>query len=191
MNTGNPIIDNITIQDFKDEFYRGFNYVDNWIASSEYNTNDKVFYLVNKKFYQCLKNNITTIPTISADWMQLNSAQYICDLDITHAFNVASSKIVLSYLTNDNMKYGFLLLSAHELCMYLQLNGLATPSQQTITTSYSVGNVSESGQIPQWLLTSPLYSYYTKSQYGYEYLMLIYPTLQASKYMSIQGETLA
>ena len=190
MSTGNPIIDNTTIQDFKNEFYRGFNYVDNWSNTTIYNTNDKVFFLDNKKFYQCLKDNITTSPTTSADWMLLSPAQYICDLDIEHAFDVAKAKIIIAYLTDNNMKYGFLLLVAHELCTYLQFNGL-TIASQVIATSYSVGNVSESGQIPPWMLTSPLFSTYTKTRYGYEYLMLILPSLEASKYISLPGQTLA
>jgi hypothetical protein len=49
MSCDNPITQAITVEDFKNQFYRDFNYIDTWLVGTTYNIGDQVFYDVNKK----------------------------------------------------------------------------------------------------------------------------------------------
>jgi len=59
----------ITVQDFKDQFYRDFDYLPVWSALTTYNVGDLVFYDVNQKFYTCkVDNTLGVIPTNTTNW---------------------------------------------------------------------------------------------------------------------------
>lgn len=190
MTANNPIIDSITIQDFKNRFYRGFNYIDNWSGASTYNIGDIVFYAENKKFYQCKNNGVTSIPTTISDWKQLTSiSNYIADYDLEIAYNSAMNKIIIDYLNDNNLKEAFLLLSAHILYVdIVKLNKL-NANYQGFVSSYSVDGVSESYQIPPYMSSNPNTAWYQQSYYGIEYYAMIYPSLISAGYGIVAGGT--
>lgn len=188
MITGSPIIDNLTIQDFKNEFTRGFNYVDNWDSTKTYNIGNGVFY-TNNKFYQCLNNTVTSVPTTISDWMQLNDNSLVSDQDITSAFNKAKPAIDIGNFTDDNIRIGFLYLAAHYLSIEINFSGGLLQSQGLIN-SRAAGGVSEGLTIPDWMLKSIIYSNFTRTFYGNEYLQMIYAMIQSNKYNVLYGRTL-
>lgn len=173
----NPIIQAITVDDFKSQFYRDFNYIDSWSDAATYNTGDKVFYLVNRKFYKCLSDGVSSLPTVSTDWSQISAGSNISDLDIGHAFAEADVTFNTSLFGADaDMILGFLYLSAHYLVHDLNAGGVSS-SSQGVASARSVGNVSESYSIPTWQLESPVYSFYTKTSYGLKYLNMVLPQI--------------
>jgi hypothetical protein len=168
----NPFINTITINDFKDQFYRDFTYVDDWAIGS-YNTGDKVFYLVNNKFYEAKADGITSTPDTFSDWNLLSPSGLVSSKDINIAFSEAKASFNDSITSNeDDLKLIYLYCSAHYLVNDLNANGVDSTSTNPVN-SRSVGNVSESYSIPAWMLESPLYSFYTKTSYGLKYLNLI------------------
>lgn len=182
----NPVIQAITVDNFKEQFYRDFNFVDTWIAGT-YNTNDIVFYLPNFKFYKCLNDGVTSEPP-SADWSLLTPDDKVSDLDITHAYAEADITFNTTLFNNDaDMVLAFLYLSAHYLVNDLSAGGIEG-GVGGIVNSRSVGNVSESYAIPEWQTKSPIFSFYTKSSYGLKYLNMIMPRLRGNV-ASIEGAT--
>lgn len=166
----NPIITAITIDDFKSQFYRDFNFVDDWVAGT-YNTGDKVFYLVNSKFYEAKADGITSTPNTANDWTLLQPNDLVSSKDITNAFNEALANFN-SYITSDetSLKLMYLYLTAHYLTSDLNaVGGLGS----NIVNSRSVGSVSESYSVPQWMLDKPMFSMFAKTSYGQKYLSLI------------------
>ena len=170
----NTIITAITIDDFKSQFYRDFNFVDDWVDGT-YNAGDKVFYLVNSKFYEAKADGVTSTPTTANDWNLLQPSTLIASKDITNAFNEALANFN-SYITDDenSLKLMYLYLSAHYLVNDINAGG-ASSSGSNLVNSRSVGSVSESYSIPQWMLDKPSFSLIAKSSYGQKYLSLILP----------------
>ena len=188
MASDNPIIAAITVDNFKEQFYRDFTYIDSWSNAVTYNTNDEVFYEVNRKFYKCLNDGVTSVPTTGADWSLQSPDQKVSDLDITHAY--AESDITFNdqlFLDDPDLVLGYLYLSAHYLVNDLNAGGIDS-NPTGITNSRSVGNVSEGYAIPEWQLKSPIYSFYTKSSYGLKYLNMI-TTRLAGNIISVRGAT--
>lgn len=116
----------------------------------------------------------------------------VLDGDITKALNRAGLGINQGiFCSQEEYTEGYLLLSAH----YLVLN-LTTSSQgisgsyQWNTSSKSVGSVSISATIPDSILANPLFSMLTKTNYGAQYLELIYPKL-SGQIFTIEGATKA
>ena len=180
----NPVIQAITVDNFKEQFYRDFNFINSWVAGT-YNINDIVFH--NFKFYKALANGVVSEPP-SADWSLLTPSDKVSDLDILHAY--AESDITFNetlFISDDDMVLGYLYLSAHYLVNDLNAGG-AGSSGGGIVNSRSVGNVSESYAVPEWQVKSPIFSFYTKSSYGLKYLNMIIPRL-AGNVASIAGGT--
>lgn len=185
--SSNPIIQALTVDDFKKQFYRDFNYIDTWEAGT-YNTGQIVFYSVNRKFYKCLSDGVSSIPTTSTDWSLLIPDEKVSDLDISHAY--AESDITFNtslFGDNASLILGYLYLSAHYLVNDLNAGGVDS-NPTGIVNSKSVGNVSEGYSIPDWQLKSPVYSFYTKSSYGLKYLNMVLPRL-VGNVVSVEGGT--
>ena len=191
MSCDNPVIQALTPEDFKVQFFRDFNYIDTWLIGSTYNTGDQVFYDVNRKFYQCLNDGVIAIlPTVTADWKNIPADGLVSDLDITNAYAEACVTFNSALFTSDaDMVLGYLYLAAHYLVNDLNAGG-ADSSAEGIVNSRSVGNVSESYTIPQWQLDSPVFSFYTKSSYGRKYLNMILPRI-AGNMTTVCGATTA
>lgn len=189
MSCDNPVLTALTPEDFKQQFFRDFTYIDTWLVGSTYNTADQVFYDVNRKFYQCLNDGVIgTLPTVTTDWKNIAATGLVSDLDITNAYAEACVTFNSTLFTSDDdMVLGYLYLAAHYLVNDLNAGG-ADSSSEGVVNSRSVGNVSESYTIPQWQLDSPIYSFYTKSSYGRKYLNMILPRL-AGNMTTVAGAT--
>ncbi len=163
----------ITVADFKAQFYRGFNYLPVWLNSQTYNIGDLVYYNVTELFYTCKTNGTTSIPTTTADWTVTagNIYDYVLDEDINGAY--AEAGLVFNpniTATDAQFKLIFLYLAAHYLVCDLRAGGTKS-GIQTIVSSRSVGSVSESYEIPKWMQKESL-SFYVTTYYGVKYLNL-------------------
>lgn len=179
MTCSNPLVSGITVQDFKDLFFRDFSYLPVWSALKTYNQDQVVYYAVTELFYICSNNGITSVPTTTADWsiIQGNINDYILDADIEKAFDEACIVFNASLFSNANaVKMGWLYLTAHFVVYDVNAGGLETTGQQRVN-SRAVGNVSEAYTIPEWMLSNPIYSFLTVTSYGAKYLNMILPFL--------------
>ncbi len=178
MSCDNPIIQALTPEDFKNQFWRDFTFINTWLVGTTYNTGNQVFYDVNKRFYQCLNDGVIgTLPTVTTDWKEISNVGLVSDLDITNAY--AEACITFNdalFDDDDDIVLGYLYLAAHYLVNDLNAGG-QNSSQAGLANSRSVGNVSESYSIPQWLLDDPILSFYGQSSYGRKYLNMILPRL--------------
>lgn len=103
----------------------------------------------------------------------------VTDGDITKAMGEADDVFNPNlFSTQESFSRAYLLLTAHFLVMDLRAasQGLSG-SYSWITTSKSVGNVSESYGVPQRILDNPTLGMLSKTPYGAKYLHLIYPLL--------------
>jgi hypothetical protein len=104
---------------------------------------------------------------------------YVMDSDITRAFNEATINFNESLFSDDTqLKIMFLYLAAHYL-----VNDLNTATQgmggssSFAVSSRSIGGVSESYSIPQWMLNDPILGAYATTRYGQKYISLLKPLL--------------
>lgn len=174
-------LNNVTVQDFKDLFVRDFLYLPVWLSTTTYNTGQEVYYEPTALFYRCLNNGVTSLPTDAGDWVLFNDEinNYVLDADITRAFQEA--KVTFNqglFPSEDEIRLAYLYLVAHYLVNDLKtaLQGIESAGSQ-IVQSRSVGSVSESYAIPDAWTASPIYNFYTQSQYGLKYLNLLLPQL--------------
>lgn len=105
--------------------------------------------------------------------------EFVTDFDIQKAFKEAIINFnpgIFSY--DEQLEVSFLYLSAHYL-----VNDLQTASQGVNSVGYapvnsrSVGSVSESYTLPDWMAQDPYLSNFTTTRYGQKYLSLIKPLL--------------
>lgn len=172
-------INNITIEGFKNLFVRDFPYLPLWQNGKAYFVDDIVFYEQN--FYKSLIDENTTVPTNTNNWQLFNENidNYISDNDIERAF--AEAKINFNpSLFNDNAtaEMIFYYLTAHYLV--IDLNNAQNPLALGVmgyTQSKSVGSVSESYGIPQWIMNNRILGSYAMTGYGRKYLSIIQPFL--------------
>lgn len=103
----------------------------------------------------------------------------ITDNDITKAYIYVELNMNM-YLWPSEQIYqlAFLLYAAHVLTINIQNSSQGVSGAfQWPAASKSVGSVSVSAQIPDQILRNPIYSYFTKTNYGAEYLMMLLPYL--------------
>lgn len=114
----------------------------------------------------------------------------VLDSDITKAMNQTAIQINQSlFCSQEEYDIGFLLLSAHNLVMNIRASSQGLSGQFAwLQNSRSVGSVSESLAVPENITQNPLYSFFTKTNYGAQYLMLIFPTLMGQVF-TVQGGT--
>ena len=182
----------ITAQDFKDNFFRDFPYLNLWGAGVTYVQCDEVYYAVTKKFYKCAKATTTDLPTITSSWDIIDGAlyDYILDADIAKAF--AEAKISFNqglFGTDAEITLGYLYLTAHYLANDINAaqQGVAGAGSFSVA-SRSVGNVSESYAIPEAYTSDPILAFFAKSSYGLKYLSLVMPKLVGNM-IAIGGTT--
>lgn len=173
-------LNTITVTDFKSLFSRDFPYLPEWDSSKLYNADAIVYYTPTLLFYKAKVNGITpgTLPTDTSKWELYadDTLNYVLDGDITKAF--AEAKINLNqtlFSSDDNIKIGYLYLTAHYLVNDIRtaMSGLGSAGV-FITSSKTVGSVSETFAIPEAYTKSPILSFYTTTGYGVKYLNLIY-----------------
>lgn len=165
----------ITVAEFKTQFPRFTPvYLPVYVADTIYFKDDVVYY--EGYFYTCKKDNTTSLPTVEADWKITNQSvlNYTQDSDILNAVNEANVNFN-EQLFGDDAKLVFMYLVAYYLTVDFQ-NALGQ-ANAGIVTSKSVGSVSESYGIPQWMLQDRILGAYARNGYGLKYLSLLQPYL--------------
>lgn len=103
----------------------------------------------------------------------------IADEDLTKAF--AEAKINFNvglWSTQAEMTVAFLYLSAHYLVCDIQAAKEGVNSSSVFSvSSRSIGSVSESYQVPEWVTQSPYLSHFASTRYGMKYVSLLRPRL--------------
>lgn len=169
----------VTTDDFKNLFTRDFPYLPIYVEGKAYFKDDEVYYAPN--FYKSLTDGNTTLPTDTTNWALVNDSvdNYIQDSDIERAFAEAKVNFNPDLFTDDDAAIMvFLYLAAHYLV--IDLNNAKNPlgmGFMGFTQSKSVGSVSESYAVPQWMLNNAILSQYATTGYGRKYLSLIQPYL--------------
>ena len=88
----------VTVEEFKDYFFRDFPYLPVWSAIKTYWTGDIVYYMDN--FYKSLVDDNTSLPDDESAWQKVKGDKfaYITDEDIAKAMTQA--------LPNANERFG-------------------------------------------------------------------------------------
>lgn len=168
---------NVTVDEFKALFTRDFPYLPQWEYGKAYFINDVVYYDGN--FYQSKTDGNLDQPP-SENWQLYNDNEnnYISDNDISRAFAEAKVNFNPQMFSCESKSMVFCYLAAHYLV--IDLNNAQNPLAlgfMGFTQSKSVGSVSESYGIPQWMLNNSKLSLYAQTGYGRKYLSLIQPYL--------------
>lgn len=169
---------NVTVEGFKTLFDKGIPYLPIYDDTKAYALNDIVYL---NGFYLSLKNNNTSPLSDTESWESIVDSlnNYVSDSDIERAF--AEAKINFNedlFEKSEDAEMIFYYLAAHYLVIDMNnANNGVRFGYMGIAQSRSVGSVSESYSIPQWLLNNPLYSMYALTGYGLKYLSLISPYL--------------
>lgn len=174
-------IDNITVEGFLNLFKSDFApyLLPTYVEGKAYFIDDVVY--VEPNFYISLTNGNTTAPTDPTNWELYNDStdNYIQDADILRAFNEAKINFNTSFWKDDETaEMVFYYLAAHYLV--IDLRNRQSPlllGYKGLTQSKSVGSVSESYAIPQWMLNNQILGSYAQTGYGRKYISLIQPYL--------------
>ena len=171
-------VNNITVEDFKAIFTRDFPYLPLWQYGKSYFQGD-IVYQDNNFYISKTAGNSTEPP--SDDWELYNGnvLNYIQDEDISKAFVEAKINFNPQLFSScETMRLAYCYLAAHYLIV--DLNNAQNPLAlgfMGFTQSKSVGSVSESYGIPQWIMNDSKLSMYAQTGYGRKYLSLITPYL--------------
>lgn len=171
------IYNTVTVEQFKEYFFRDFSFLPLYIERKTYWIGDIVYYENN--FYQSLIDNNTSFPTDTENWKAVkgNTYDYVTDADIERAMSQAYINRNYRFGSTDEERINIYL---HLIAFYLvmdmrnasmEING----AYQGLTTSRNVDGVSESWAVPQWMLNSPVYGIFAQNGYGMKYLSLILP----------------
>lgn len=164
----------ITAAEFKTQFPRFSPMYLPVYVEGTYFKDDIVYY--NGLFYKCKKQTTTNPPTDTSDWELYNDTvlNYTQDSDILNAMAEANVNFNEGLFPNEETaKLVFMYLVAHYLTVDFR-NALGS-NQIGITTSRSVGSVSESYTVPNWILNNAGLAPYATTGYGIKYCSLIRP----------------
>lgn len=181
----------ITVSDFKTQFPRFSPMYLPVYKAGTYFKGDIVYYSDTFLFYRCKVATTSNIPTNTTDWELYNDSvlNYTQDADILEAYGEAQVNFNEDLFPNEaTKKRMFLFLAAHYLT--IDFNIALGIAQAGITTSKSVGSVSESYTIPQWLINNPALSSYATTPYGLKYASLLRPYLVGNFFIVKGGITL-
>ena len=130
--------------------------------------------------------NVYTDPTVAdfkarfvRDWSYGGTPQTVMDADVTNALADAATNIN-PYLFQNQAEYSqaFLYLAAHHLVTSFQASRLGTSSSwDWLQTGRSVDSVSESFEIPDWIMKDKYLAYLTTTQYGAKYCSIVAPRM--------------
>ena len=178
----------VTPEDFKNQFPR---FTPSYLPLYTYKTyySGEVMYY-NNKFYRCKVKSTNNSPINTNDWEETagNVLDYTQDSDIINA--IAEAKVNFNeglFADCCTAKLVFLYLVAYYLTVDFQ-NAMSPMGGGGIVQSKSVGSVSESYAIPQWMLNNPTFGMYATNGYGRKYLSLIRPYLLGTIILS-KGRT--
>jgi hypothetical protein len=103
----------------------------------------------------------------------------ITDEDLDKAF--AEAKLNFNpalWSDQDELKISLLYIVAHYLVCDIQMSKEGVNSSSSFpVNSRSVGSVSESYQVPEWVSKSPYLSHFASTRYGLKYCSLVRPRL--------------
>ena len=184
------IFDTVTVEQFKAYFKRDFPYLPVYNPLKTYWIGDIVYSEGN--FYKSLADDNTSPLTELTKWQKVKGdvLAYITDDDINKAMTQAYPSANEMFGETCQEKINIYL---HLIAFYLVLDiknasaGVNSGFMGTLS-SKSVGDVSESYNVPQWLLENPMYSIYGQNGYGLKYLSLIAPYAAITILFS-RGET--
>lgn len=171
-------IDSVTVDYFK-TYFKEFPYVPEYIFGKAYFTGDIVYY--DNNFYKSLIDGNLTDPSNTTNWKLTDASldDYVQDSDIEKAFEEAGVNFNPQLFDDCNTRQlVFCYLAAHYLV--IDLNNAQSPLALGVmgyTQSKSVGSVSESYGIPQWIMNDAVLGTYAQTGYGRKYLSLIRPAL--------------
>ena len=187
------IFDTVTTTQFKEYFKRDFPFLPVYDESKTYWAGDVVYFQDN--FYQALADDTVDIdPSDENYWKKIKGDiyNYVLDEDIEKAFTQA--------YPNANINFGFtcsekINIYLHLVAFYLVFdlkNSASGVNSSFIGTlsSKSVGDVSESYSIPNWMMQEPMYSIYASNGYGLKYLSLIASYMAITVMFSKGGSTI-
>ena len=119
-----------------------------------------------------------------------NDMEKVTDKDIEKAMLEARQNFNAAlFADQDGYTLAALYLTAHYLVMDLRAAAQGVSGKYTwLSTSRSVGNVSESYAIPESVTKDPALSYYAGTYYGTKYLSIISPLL-IGNIRAFQGTT--
>lgn len=119
-------------------------------------------------------------------------AENVVDADITKAIDQTLCQINEAlFCSQKEYDIGFLNLAAHYLVTNIQASSQGISGRfEWATSSKSVGSVSIGSSIPDSILANPQYSWLSTTNYGINYLMLVYPRLYGNIF-TVQGGTKA
>lgn len=169
---------NPTVEGFKAQF-PSLPYVPFYISGQAYFKDDVVYYEPN--FYRSLTDGNLTEPSDTDNWELCNDTtlNYVTDVMISEAFGEAQTNFNADLFPDCNTAARvFYYLAAHYLV--IDINNSVSPLSlgfSGYTQSKSVGSVSESYGVPQWMLNDALLSGYALTGFGRKYLSLIRPYL--------------
>ena len=129
-------------------------------------------------FYKVIVDSTTSIPTNTDDWELYNDSvlNYTQDEDIMNAVLEANVNFNENlFADKEKARLIFLYLVAHYLTIDFR-NALGT-NQIGLISSRSVGSVSESYLVPDWILNNPGLAPYATTGYGIKYATLLRPYL--------------
>ena len=184
-------ISNVTVEYFKTVFTRDFPYLPEYVYGKTYFIGDIVYY--GDSFYKSLKDNNTAEPTNTTNWAITNEniANYITDTDINRAFSEAKGSFNPELFSDCNTaQLYFCYLAAHYLVMDINnAENALSMGFNGMVASKSVGSVSESYGIPQWVMNNPQYALLAQTGYGRKYLLHTFPIARAAALILTPGRT--
>lgn len=190
----------ITVNEFKNYFYRDFPYLPYWVDGKAYFKDDVVF--VSPNFYISKVDANLSPVTDTEKWSiyQDSEENYLSDTDIEKAiaeaylaFNASlfnDNEIAETYIGDRKLAYMYLVAFYLVLDIKNATSGLSSNAYASFTASKSVGNVSESFGIPTWVQANPMYSIYLDNGYGKKYLSYLIPRITGWFYLSRGGITI-
>lgn len=137
-----------------------------------------------------------TIPTVddfkanfTRDFPYGAGIDYVQDNDISKALVEAGINFNQSlFSTQETFSLGYLYLTAHFLVMDLRAASQGiSGSYPWMTTSKSVGGVSEGIEVPEFIKNNPLLAMYSKTYYGAKYLTMVLPRITGPFFASYGG----
>lgn len=171
-------LNSVTVNVFKDKYDTAFQYLPVWQLDVKYKAGKRVYYLQTEDFYEAILENENIPPSNTTNWrmVQDNIALYVSDEMILKALDEAKEQLkehsCFATLSNFKKKQVLLLLTAHFIFEKLSGN-LNNGTGGLISTSRTVGNVSESFAIPEWIKNSGTYSTYSSTPYGIKYVSFL------------------
>ncbi len=115
----------------------------------------------------------------------------VSEEDLNKAFVEAKINFNVGLWSDQNeMKIALLYVVAHYLVSDLQMAKEGLDSSSTFpVNSRSVGSVSESYQVPEWVSKSPYLSFFASTRYGLKYCSLLRPRLVGNVAVFAGGTT--